>query len=71
MADVNSERSLNEVISRVRLLSNRHPGIEAVGVSLPGLVDPSTGIAVYVPYFKWREVPVAQTISSAVKKSTE
>src|SRR5204863_3831469 len=39
--------------------------IEAIGVSLPGLVDPSTGTAIYVPYFKWRDLPVAKMISSA------
>ena len=40
--------------------------IEAVGISLPGLVDPSTGTAVYVPYFKWRDIPISKTIGSAV-----
>ena len=40
--------------------------IEGVGISLPGLIDPSTGTAVYVPYFKWRDVPTAHHVSSAV-----
>lgn len=40
--------------------------IESVGISLPGLVDPSSGTAVYVPYFKWRDVPISKHISSAV-----
>src|SRR5439155_19849422 len=40
--------------------------IESVGVSLPGLVDPSTGTAIYIPYFKWRDFRIGQKLSSAV-----
>jgi predicted NBD/HSP70 family sugar kinase len=32
---------------------------------LPGLVDPTTGHAIYVPYFNWRDLPVEETISNA------
>jgi predicted NBD/HSP70 family sugar kinase len=61
------EQTLGEVMNLIRELSARNKGsIEAVGVSLPGLVDPSTGTAVYVPYFKWRDLPIAKTISTAV-----
>ena len=59
-------RTLNRVIALVREFSRRNKGIEAVGVSLPGLVDPSTGHAVYVPYFQWRDIPIAEVISTAV-----
>ncbi|HEV7473069.1 MAG TPA: ROK family transcriptional regulator [Pyrinomonadaceae bacterium] len=61
------DQTLGEVMSLIRELSASNKGsIEAVGVSLPGLVDPSTGNAVYVPYFKWRDLPIAKTISAAV-----
>lgn len=61
------DQTLGEVIALIRKLSLRnHGSIEAVGVSLPGLVDPSTGNAVYVPYFKWRDLPIAKTIGEAV-----
>lgn len=67
LTDPDSDRTLNEVISLVREFLNRNKGsIEAVGVSLPGLVDPSTGNAIYVPYFKWRDIPVSKIISAAV-----
>ncbi len=68
LTDVDSNKTLSDIIARVNALSSRNPGIEAVGISLPGLVDPSTGTAVYVPYFKWRDLPVAELISSAVNK---
>jgi len=67
LTDPNPEQTLAEVITVTREFSARNAGsIEAVGVSLPGLVDPSTGTAVYVPYFKWRDIPIARTISSAL-----
>jgi predicted NBD/HSP70 family sugar kinase len=67
LTDADPDKTLDEVITLVRDFSRRSDGsIEAVGVSLPGLVDPSTGNAIYVPYFKWRDVPVAQKISAAV-----
>ena len=67
LTDPDPEKTLQDVIALVREFSVRNKGsIEAVGVSLPGLVDPSTGNAVYVPYFKWRDIPVAKTISAAV-----
>jgi len=59
--------TLNNVIATVRDFTRRNKGsIEGIGVSLPGLVDPSTGTAIYIPYFKWRDLPVAQLISSGV-----
>lgn len=67
LTDPDSDKTLNKVISLVREFLNRNKGsIEAVGVSLPGLVDPSTGNAIYVPYFKWRDIPVSKIISAAV-----
>jgi predicted NBD/HSP70 family sugar kinase len=67
LTDPDPDKTLGEVISLVREISVRNKGsIEAVGISLPGLVDPSTGTAVYVPYFKWRDIPVSKTIASAV-----
>lgn len=59
--------TIKNVITAVQELSNRsNSSIEGVGVSLPGLVDPATGNAIYIPYFKWRDIPVAELISSAV-----
>ncbi|HEV2912504.1 MAG TPA: ROK family transcriptional regulator [Pyrinomonadaceae bacterium] len=57
---------LSRVIERVRALSRSKKGmIESVGMSVPGLVDPETGRVIYVPYFKWRDLDIAQQISSA------
>ena len=65
--DTNPDRTLEKVILIVREMCVRSNGsIEGVGVSLPGLVDPSTGNAIYIPFFEWRDLPIAQVISAAV-----
>jgi predicted NBD/HSP70 family sugar kinase/biotin operon repressor len=65
--DPDPDKTLGKVSSLIKNLSIGNQGsIEAVGVSLPGLVDPSTGNAVYIPYFKWRDIPITKTISTAV-----
>ena len=62
-----SDQTLNQVISVLRDFTARYKGsIEGVGLSLPGLVDPSTGNALYIPYFLWRDLPVSEMISKAV-----
>ena len=61
------DQTLGEVMALITKLSIRNlVSFEAVGFSLPGLVDPSTGNADYVPYFKWRDIPIAKRIGEAV-----
>jgi predicted NBD/HSP70 family sugar kinase len=61
------DKTLSQVIEVVRDFSVRYPGsIEGVGLSLPGLVDPSTGNALYIPYFLWRDLPISEMIATAV-----
>lgn len=67
LTDSDPEKTFTPVIEVLKRFCEANKGsIEAVGVSLPGLVDPSTGNALYIPYFKWRDVPVAELISNAV-----
>ena len=58
------ERTIMRVADCVRELASKNKGtIEAVGVSLPGLVETESNRVLYVPYFKWRDVPVAEKIA--------
>ncbi|HEY0098532.1 MAG TPA: ROK family transcriptional regulator [Pyrinomonadaceae bacterium] len=61
------ERLYARVIESVRRLAAKagERKIEGVGVSLPGLVDPDSGRAVYIPWFNWRDWPIADEISAA------
>ena len=58
------ERTVNRIIEIIRRFSV-HGSIEGVGISIPGLVTPATGDVIFVPYFKWRDLPIAETISRA------
>jgi predicted NBD/HSP70 family sugar kinase len=56
-----------QVIERLREIAAReHQGtIAGVGVSLPGLVDTGKGRAIYIPFFRWRDWPIAEEIERA------
>jgi predicted NBD/HSP70 family sugar kinase len=64
VTDPCADKTMAQIVDCVRRLINksRH-GIEGIGISLPGLVDPETGIALFVPHFKWRDLAVSQRIS--------
>ena len=55
------------VIECVKELIARGGGgaVAGVGISLPGLVDPSTGRAVFIPFFRWRDWAIAEEIERA------
>jgi predicted NBD/HSP70 family sugar kinase len=53
---------LDQLIKSILRFSANDP-IEGVGISVPGLVDPATGQVIFVPYFKWRNLPLAENIS--------
>src|SRR5207253_7380171 len=62
--------SFEKIISRssycaVEFARKSRDRIEGIGVSMPGLVDPERGTALYIPYFNWRNLNVAERISAA------
>jgi predicted NBD/HSP70 family sugar kinase len=66
--DHDFDRTLARAAVAAGRLLGRNPGqIEGVGVSLPGLVDPSTGRLIYVPYFNWRDLDVARPLEAATR----
>jgi predicted NBD/HSP70 family sugar kinase len=58
------DRTVSRIIEII-LKFSRHCSIEGVGISVPGLVCPATGNVIFVPYFKWRDLPIAETISQS------
>src|SRR5215470_17106148 len=65
--DPNADITIRNIIARVQKLTAKGNGtIEGIGVSLPGLVDPATGVS-FVPHFKWRELPVQSALKKASK----
>jgi predicted NBD/HSP70 family sugar kinase len=59
-------QTIEKVVDCVQAMAHKHKGsIEGVGVSLPGLVDTSMSRVLYVPFFKWRDIAIAEIISKA------
>src|ERR1044072_7775849 len=50
------ENTLSHIIEVIHKLSDQS-SLEGIGISIPGLVNPATGKIIFVPYFKWRDVP--------------
>jgi predicted NBD/HSP70 family sugar kinase len=63
--EADAERTTDLIIDSTCKLIRKNKGtIEGVGVSLPGLVEPD-GSKLYVPHFKWRDLPMAQQLGAA------
>jgi predicted NBD/HSP70 family sugar kinase len=60
-----SKETTQKIIDRVRTFIEKQDGIEGIGISLPGLVDPETGNALFIPHFKWRDWAVADQVKAA------
>ena len=50
--------TFNRVVATIQRFVNAHGNIEGIGVSVPGVVHPETGTALYIPHFKWRNWPL-------------
>lgn len=64
--DPNSKKTLKRIIDCSREFIKREKGIEGAGISLPGLVDPETGTAYFIPHFKWRDWAIAEEVQNAI-----
>ena len=63
--DPSSKKTTGKMIDCVQMFLEKQEGIEGIGISLPGLVDPETGNALFIPHFKWRDWPVADQVKAA------
>jgi predicted NBD/HSP70 family sugar kinase len=60
-----SKQTTKQIVELARKLIKRNNGtIEGIGVSLPGVVDPQ-GKELFIPTFKWRNLPLSSDISAA------
>lgn len=60
-----SKQTTKQIVDLARKLIKRNNGtIEGIGISLPGVVDPQ-GKELFIPTFKWRNLPLSMDISAA------
>jgi predicted NBD/HSP70 family sugar kinase len=61
-----SDDLIANIITNSRdLIAKNKSTIEGIGISLPGLVD-SEGTKLYVPQFKWRDIPLVEQVSAEI-----
>jgi N-acetylglucosamine repressor len=63
--DPDAMATFRRVASGVQKFIRTHKNIEGIGVSVPGLVDPETGTALFIPHFKWRNWALASDLHKA------
>ena len=60
-----SKQTTKQIVDLARKLIKRNNGtIEGIGISLPGVVD-TQGKELFIPTFKWRNLPLSSDISAA------
>lgn len=57
--------TFRRLTSSVQKFIQANVNIEGIGVSVPGLVSPETGAALFIPHFKWRNWALAAELSEA------
>lgn len=59
--DTNPDLTANyrRLLAAIQRFIKTHSNIEGIGVCVPGLVDPITGTALFIPHFKWRNWALA------------
>jgi len=63
--DPDASRTTQKIVEcALRLMKKNRGTIEGIGVSFPGWVDPETTRS-FAPHFKWRDLPLAETITQA------
>jgi N-acetylglucosamine repressor len=60
--DPDVRATFRKVAASLQKFIRVHGNIEGIGVCVPGLVDPETHVALFIPHFKWRNWPVASEL---------
>jgi predicted NBD/HSP70 family sugar kinase len=60
-----AEKTLEKILDCVHELIKREKGIEGIGVSVPGMVEPETGNVIFIPHFRWRDWDIAEQLKAA------
>jgi predicted NBD/HSP70 family sugar kinase len=63
--DPDAETTLARIVDCAGRLIKTGKGVEAVGVSVPGLVEPERGNVIFIPHYGWRDWDVAKRLKQA------
>jgi len=63
--DPNAKWTFAKIVEYSMEYLEREKEIEGIGISLPGLVDSESGIAHFIPHFKWRDWKIGKELQEA------
>jgi predicted NBD/HSP70 family sugar kinase len=63
--DPDADRTVEQILDCAGRMIKKAKGVEAVGVSVPGLVEPERGNVIFIPHFRWRDWDVAKRLKQA------
>lgn len=53
-----------QIIERVEKMASKYPEAQLeIGISVPGIADPTLGKVLYIPYFNWRDWRIAAALT--------
>jgi len=65
LTDPDANTTTRKIVESALQLTRKSGGtIEGIGISFPGWIDPETTHS-FSPHFKWRDLPIAETLSQA------
>jgi len=68
-SEIHKSDTVRDIVSKIEraiadVLPDNHGRLLAIGIGVPGLVDPAKGMAVYYKYIeRWKEVPLAAPLA--------
>jgi predicted NBD/HSP70 family sugar kinase len=62
VTDPDADRTLEQILDCAGRLIQRGKGTEAIGISIPGLVETERGNVIFIPQFRWRDWDVAKRL---------
>ena len=60
-----ADATVEKIIECAGRMITKGRGVEAVGVSVPGLVEPERGNVIFIPHYRWRDWDVAKRLKQA------
>src|SRR5215210_3641165 len=63
--DVGTKQTMLAISDSAGRVIKPGKGVEGVGISVPGLVDPERGNVIFIPHYRWRDWDVAKVLKQA------